>query len=53
MPEEIKLLCKWIVENSNRQLSDTQKEIIKQAIDKSETLGDLLSLAASVAVIDM
>ena len=35
--EQIKTLCKIAVENSNRALSDFQKELIKQAIDQAKT----------------
>lgn len=35
--EKIKTLCKIAVENSNRPLSDFQKEVIKQAIDQAKT----------------
>lgn len=35
--EQIKFLCKLAVENSNRPLSDVQKELIKQAIDRAKT----------------
>lgn len=35
--EQIKTLCKIAVENSNRPLSDFQKELIKQAIDQAKT----------------
>ena len=35
--EQIKFLCKLAVENSNRPLSDVQKELIKQAIDQAKT----------------
>lgn len=35
--EQIKTLCKIAVENSNRPLSDVQKELIKQAIDRAKT----------------
>ena len=35
--EQIKTLCKIAVENSNRPLSDFQKELIKQAIDRAKT----------------
>lgn len=33
--EQIKFLCKLMVENSNRPLTQLQKELIKQAIDAS------------------
>lgn len=35
--EQIKTLCKIAVENSNRPLSDFQKELIKQAVDQAKT----------------
>ena len=35
--EQIKFLYKLAVENSNRPLSDFQKELIKQAIDQAKT----------------
>ena len=34
--EQIKFFCKLAVENSNRPLSDFQKELIKQAIDHAK-----------------
>ena len=37
--EQIKFLCKQLVENSNRPLSDFDKELIKQAIDKAKSKG--------------
>lgn len=46
--DQVKLLCKWAVENSNRPLTDVEKEIIKQAIDQSETVEELLSVAFTV-----
>ena len=33
--EQVKFLCKWIVDNSNRPLTEFEKELIKQAIDNS------------------
>lgn len=35
--KEVKFLCKWIVENSNRPLHQIDKELIKQAIDNART----------------
>ena len=35
--KEVKFLCKWIVENSKRPLTETDKEIIKQTIDNART----------------
>ena len=35
--EQYKFLCKWMVDNGKRQLSQTDKEIIKQAIDRAKS----------------
>ena len=35
--EQVNLLCKWMVDNGNRSLTKFEKEIIKQAIDKSRS----------------
>lgn len=32
-----KMLCKWMVDNANRPLSEVEKEIIKKAIDEAKT----------------
>ena len=47
--EQIKFLCKFALENGNRQLTKAEKEIAKTAIDESKTLGDLLAVALIVA----
>lgn len=31
--EQYKFICKWMVDNGKRQLSQADKELIKQAID--------------------
>ena len=41
--EQIKFLCKQLVENSNRPLSDFDKELIKQAIDKAKSVPEMIS----------
>lgn len=41
--EQIKSLCKQLVENSNRPLSDFDKELIKQAIDKAKSVPEMIS----------
>lgn len=33
--EQYKFICKWMVDNGNRPLSEMDKELIKQAIDKA------------------
>ena len=41
--EQAKLLCKQIVENSNRPLSDMDKELIKQVIDNAKNVSEMIS----------
>ena len=43
--EQIKTLCKWIIDNGNRPLSDSEKELIKQAIDKAKNVEELTTVA--------
>lgn len=37
MEEQYKFLCKWMVENGNRPLSEIQKELIKQALENANS----------------
>jgi len=50
--QQIKFLCKWAVENSNRPLADAEKEILKQAIDNTKNIEDLLAIALSAATVN-
>ena len=43
--EQVKLICKWLVENSSRPLTDLEKEMLKQAIDNSKNWEELLTVA--------
>lgn len=43
--DQIKFLCKWIVDNGNRALTDIEKEVIKQAIDESKNIEELAAVA--------
>ena len=43
--EQVKLICKWLVENSSRPLTDLEKEMLKQAIDSSKNWKELLTVA--------
>ena len=36
--QQFKILCQWAVDNSNRPLTDAEREIIKQAIDNAKKL---------------
>lgn len=47
--QQIKQLCKWAVENSNRPLTDTEKELLKQAIDQAKNINELLVVAIAAA----
>ena len=41
--EQVKFLCKWIVDNSNRSLTEFEKELIKQAIDNSNNPQEMVA----------
>ena len=43
--EQIKILCKRIIENSSRPLTDLEKEALKQAIDSSKNWEELITVA--------
>ena len=47
--QEIKAMCKLAVEHSNHPLTDLDKELLKQSIDKAEH--PLEILAALVAIL--
>ena len=49
--EQIKLLCKLAIENSRKQLTNAQKETLKQAIDESKTVEDLFTVAITKLLI--
>ena len=40
--EQYKFLCKWIVDNGNRPLCETEKELIKQAIDNANSPAEIV-----------
>lgn len=42
---QYKALLKLIVENSNRPLTDFEKEILKQGVDQAHSLEDFFSIA--------
>lgn len=50
--QQFKIICKWAVDNSNRPLTDTEKGIIKQAIDNAKNIEDLLAIALSAATVN-
>ena len=48
--EQTKILCKWIVQNSNRPLTGNEKEVIKLAIDQAKTPAELLAIGLAGAI---
>ena len=44
-PEDLKLLMEWFEENKDHKLNFIEKEGIKLAVRKAETVGDLLQTA--------
>ena len=44
-PEDLKLLMDWFEENKDHKLNFIEKEGIKMAVRKAETVGDLLQTA--------
>ena len=45
--QQIKLLCKLAVENSNRPFTSAEKELLKQAIDYANSWDELIAIALS------
>ena len=43
--EQIKFLCKWLIENSSQPLTDLEKEMLKQAVDSSKNWEELITVA--------
>ena len=43
--EQMKFLCKWLIENSSRPLTDMEKEVLKQAIEGSRNWEELIAAA--------
>lgn len=41
--EQVKFLCKWMVENGNRPLTSIQKELIKQVIDAAKNPFEMIA----------
>jgi len=39
--EQLKAVCKFLVENGNRNLSDIEKALLKQAIEQSRNWQEL------------
>ena len=40
--EQVKILCKWMVDNGNRPLTEFEKELIKQSIDNAKSAQEMV-----------
>ena len=45
--QQIKLLCKLVIENSNRPFTNADKELLQQAVDSAKSWEELLAIALS------
>ncbi len=43
--QEYKLICKMLVESGQKSLTTAEKELIKQAVDNSKSLDELITTA--------
>ena len=43
--EQIKLISKWIIENSSRPFTASEREALKQAVDDSRNWEELIAVA--------
>ena len=43
--EQVKFLCKWLIDNTSRPLSEQEKEVLKQAVDSSKNWEELITVA--------
>ena len=46
--EQVKALCKFIVDTSERPLTEEGRELIKQAIDKAKTPQEMVLSALAI-----
>ena len=47
-PEDLKLLMDWFSENKDHKLNFIEKEAIKLAVKKADTVGDLMKTALNL-----
>ena len=43
--EQLKFLCKYVVDNGNRPFTKEEKEVLKQAIDDAQNMQQLFEVA--------
>ena len=46
--KDIKDLCKYMVDNSNRPLKENEKELLKQAINNAKTMQEMIFAIATI-----
>ena len=49
--QEAKFLCKWAIENGQRQLTPVEKELLKKGIDDAKSFQDFLAVALAAMAI--
>ena len=49
--QEAKFLCKWAIENGQRQLTPVEKELLKKGIDAAKSFQDFLAVALAAMAI--
>ena len=49
--EQVKILSKWFIDNSNRQFTQEEKEAIKQAINEARTPAELVAVAVTARLL--
>mgnify|MGYP006982726225 FL=1 len=50
--QEAKFLCKWAIENGQRQLTPAEKELLKKEIDDAKSFQDFLAVALAAMAIN-
>ena len=51
--QEAKFLCKWAIENGQRQLTPAEKELLKKGIDDAKSFQDFLAVALAAMAVSL
>lgn len=49
--QDVKFLCKWEIENGQRQLTPVEKELLKNGIDDAKSFQDFLAVVLAAMAI--
>lgn len=49
--QDVKFLCKWAIENGQRQLTPAEKELLKKGIDDAKSFQDFLAVVLAAMAI--